>query len=96
MLLLGHRGEDTMADASPVSRQIEPEILERLGRLIVQWSYLETLTHNLFTAVIAANPGAAMIITQNISISSITSWIRTVVRYRTKLDDPADVRRPTK
>lgn len=70
------------------TRQIDPPILERLGKFVVHWSLLEALVSDLFVATISSEIGNLLVVTQSVSASTISGWIRTQISFR---QTPPDV-----
>lgn len=68
-----------MNDASPITRQIEPELLELLGSFIVKWSIVEAYVSDLFVLLTRGDPGIMIAVTGSISTSTITDWIRAII-----------------
>lgn len=63
-------------------REIEPEILQRLGALIVASALIETSLSNLFTRLSEGEFGLMHIVTANVSQSTLSGWIRTLLDVR--------------
>lgn len=73
-----------MSVDSPDTRQIEPELLERLGLFIIRWSFVETCVSNLFVLLTKGDPGSMLVVTSSISTSTITDWIRALIETHQK------------
>jgi hypothetical protein len=73
-----------MNGAAPITRQIEPELLERLGLFIVRWSLVEACVSDLFVLLTGGNPGSMIVVTSSISTSTITDWIRALIETHQK------------
>ena len=73
-----------MNDAAPITRQIEPELLELLGSFIVKWSFVEVCVSDLFVLLTRGDPGSMIVVTGSISTSTLTDWIRTLVEAHKK------------
>lgn len=71
-----------MPTDGPETRQIEPELLQRLGRLIVEWSYVEILVQDVFAWATGGERGIMNVVTKNVSLGSITGWLRTVANVK--------------
>lgn len=61
------------------TRQIEPELLQRLGLVVVRWSGLEKWVSELFSFMMKASPGLMYVVTESISQNTLTGWIRTLL-----------------
>lgn len=64
------------------TRQLEPELMQRLGILVVRWAFLEVRISDLFTTLTEGHAGSMIVVTSNVSQSSITGWIRTLLDTR--------------
>jgi hypothetical protein len=73
-----------MSDAAPITRQIEPELLELLGSFIVKWSFVEVCVSDLFVLLTRGDPGSMIVVTGSISTSTLTDWIRALVETHKK------------
>lgn len=78
------------------TRQIEAELLERLGRVVIGWARVERLVADLFSATLIksdagqpVDPGSLIIVTQNVSLATLTAWIRTMIEVRQTPDETA-------
>ncbi len=69
-------------DAEPITRQIEPELLQRLGYLVVNWSLVEHHVSSLFVFLTEGEPGSMLVVTENVSQSVIVGWIRALLDLR--------------
>jgi hypothetical protein len=69
--------------------KIDPSLLIRLGRFVVNWAYLEDFLGDLFAAVVSADPGNLRVVTQNVSSATLTEWIRTTIRFRPTPEESA-------
>jgi hypothetical protein len=58
---------------------IDPELLQLLGAVVVKWSYVELFVSDLFVYLSRGAPHAMVVVTANASQSSIASWIRTLL-----------------
>ena len=67
-----------MNDA-PITREIEPEMLELLGSFIVKWSFVEVCVSDLFVLLTRGDPVSMIVVTGSISTSTITDWIRALI-----------------
>ena len=72
------------------SREIEPELLQQLGLVIVRWSLIEAWVNDLFVAMTEADAASMIVVTTNVSQSSITGWIRTLLDVRQTPPDLAE------
>lgn len=63
----------------PETREIEPELLQRLGLLIVRFSLIENWVSDLFVKMVEGERGSMYVVTENVSQSTITGWIRTLL-----------------
>ena len=73
-----------MSVDSPDTRQIEPELLERLGLFVVRWSFVEKCVSDLFILLTKGDPGSMIVVTSSISTSTITDWIRALIETHQK------------
>jgi hypothetical protein len=75
-----------MNERSARAKEFEPELMERLGWLVMRWSFLEHLVSDLFCWLVDGNPAPMTIVTANVSASTLLTWSRTLVENRG--DDP--------
>ena len=61
------------------TRQIEPELLERLGLVVVRWALIEQYLSQLFMKLAECHEVYGQVITTNVSQNSISGWIRTLL-----------------
>jgi hypothetical protein len=73
-----------MNDAAPITRQIEPELLELLGSFIVKWSFVEVCVSDLFVLLTRGDPGCMLVVTGTTSADTITKWIRALIESHKK------------
>ena len=78
-----------MSSTGSAAPQIEPEILRNLGEMVVISSYLERLVGDLFSAMLTTmnaggppDPGSLLVVTQGVSPSTLTDWIRSLLKAR--------------
>ena len=64
------------------AREIEPEFLERLGRIVTQWALIEATEGEIVSQLLDADPGGMYVMTQSVSGQTLTNWIRTLVPIR--------------
>ncbi len=64
------------------AREIEPDFLERLGRIITQWAFVEATESEMISHLLDADPGGMYVMTQSVSGKTLTDWIRTLVPIR--------------
>jgi hypothetical protein len=62
-----------------MTREIEPELLQRLGLFMVRFAHLENCLSNLFVKMTGGEPGLMIVVTANVSQTSISDWIRTIL-----------------
>jgi hypothetical protein len=63
-----------MPDLTPTV--VHPELRERLGQIVVRWASAEAWISALLATLAKADPGAMLLITNNISASTQSRWIR--------------------
>ena len=64
------------------AREIEPDFLERLGRIVTQWAFVEATESEMISHLLDADPGGMYVMTQSVSGKTLTDWIRTLVPIR--------------
>ena len=69
------------------TREIDPELLQRLGAIVTRWAFVEQCCSDLFTLVSGGNPGTMPIVTSNISNRSVVEWTRTLMDIRYESED---------
>lgn len=60
-------------------RDFDPDLLMRLGHLVVRWGYLEELIANLFVWTVDADPSPMTVVTANSGADKLAQWARTVL-----------------
>lgn len=68
----------TVFDDELEARQIEPVFFEKLGRFITRWALIETGLVELLTACLQSEPGMTLLLSQQVSASTLTQWVRTM------------------
>lgn len=68
-----------MNDPQEEVRQVEPEILQELGELVVRWSLVEQYVSEIFILLTEGNRALMTVVTANVSQNAITGWIRTLL-----------------
>ena len=58
---------------------IDPELLQLLGAVVVKWSYVELFLSELFVYLSKGAPHAMVVVTTNVSQSTISSWVSTLL-----------------
>lgn len=61
-----------------MTRTVSPDLAARLGTLVIRWSVVEHWISELFSFLTKGDPGLMLIVTVNISQSTLTTWIRTL------------------
>ncbi len=67
---------------APLSRDIEPEFFEAVGRIIVRWSAVEALIAEFLSYLIPADPGGMYVLNQTTSVEQQMKWIRALAEIR--------------
>ena len=70
------------------SSDLDPEMLQLLGTIVVKWSYVELFVSDLFVHLSKGEPFAMTIITSKVSQSSVSSWVITLLDF---IDCPPDL-----
>lgn len=76
-----------MSDDEITARTVEPDLLERLGRLVVKWSFVEQCVSDLFVHLTGGDRAAMIIVTSNVSQSTLTNWARALLDLRTSVNE---------
>jgi hypothetical protein len=71
-----------MADPLSLHDNIDPALTRALGVIVQHWAYVEHMEEGLLAYLIKADPGLALVVTKNVSGSTLTDWIRTMVEVR--------------
>jgi hypothetical protein len=64
------------AEAEP----FDPDLLAAFARVIILWSYVEQLQGRLLSFLLNAEEGRVFVISQNVSASTVTDWIRVLLQ----------------
>ena len=62
------------------TREIEREILERLGGIVTTWGLVEQRISDIFVAMTGGSPAAMLTVTVDVSQNTIIGWIRTLLQ----------------
>jgi hypothetical protein len=65
-----------MTDRTPIDEDIHAPLLERLGRIVYRWAYVEWLEGEFFAHLLRGDKGRTHIVTKDISAATITGWLR--------------------
>lgn len=65
-----------------------PEILQRIGTVASEFSWIELLTAEMLSHFLSADSGSMKVLTQSVSNSTITDWIRVLVSMKVHPNDP--------
>jgi hypothetical protein len=63
-------------------RDIERELLEGLGRVVINWSAAEAYLAEFLSFLLKADSGAMYVLNQTVASSTQLSWIRTLAKDR--------------
>lgn len=63
-------------------RDIPSATYECIGRIVTRWAYIDMTVGDILIALIGANDGIALIVTQGVSASTVTGWLRTMAEPR--------------
>ena len=69
-----------------MTNEIDRDLMERLGWLVMRWSYLEHLLSDLFCWLVEGHPAPMTVVTSNVSTATLLSWSRALLEVRG--DDP--------
>jgi hypothetical protein len=58
----------------------DPALLAAFARVIIVWSYAEQLQGHLLSFLLNADEGRMLVISQNVSASTVTGWIRVLLQ----------------
>jgi hypothetical protein len=61
-------------------RSIHPDLLTGLGRIVHGWAYVEALQGHFLSWLLEADQARMFVLTQNVSSSTVTDWIRTLLQ----------------
>jgi|SRR5579859_82322 len=70
------------------AKNIDPKLMEALGRAVVMWAHVELAVSQIFIVLTGGNRAAMLVVTENTSMKNITKWIRTLIE--TKMHEPLD------
>jgi hypothetical protein len=59
--------------------QMDPDLMVRLGNIVVRWSLVEEWLSHLLTGLVDADPGGMQIVTTNVANSTQIQWILTLL-----------------
>jgi hypothetical protein len=75
-----------MATSLLGSIDVPPDFQQRIGRIAVEWSWIEMLLGEMLAHFCRADHGSMYVITQSVSGSTITDWLRTLAQIKVKDD----------
>ena len=61
---------------------MDSAIYENIGRVVVRWAYIESLLGQFLAYLLDADQGKMNLVTQNVSGSTITDWLRALYPHR--------------
>jgi hypothetical protein len=61
---------------------LAPAIAEGIGRVITAWSWVDAALGEMLAHMMQADPGSLYVVTQSVSASTVSSWVRTLVEVR--------------
>jgi hypothetical protein len=61
---------------------IDPELMQRLGQIVIRWASAEQWISALLATFAKADLGAMILITNNVSVSTQSRWIRGLMALR--------------
>lgn len=62
----------------------EAPIYERIGKIASEWAWVELLLAEMLARFCQADPGAMYVVTQSVSGSTMTDWLRTLTQIKVK------------
>lgn len=65
-----------------MAREIEAELLQKLGKLITSWAVVDQYIAHLFIGMVEGEPGSMYVVTENVSYNTISDWIGTLLDAR--------------
>jgi hypothetical protein len=69
------------------------ELMKHLGLLVTRWAMVEAHVSELFSKLTEGNRGAMYVVTANVSQSTLTGWIRTLLDcYQLPPEDAKELR----
>lgn len=80
----GFLGASAMPAPIIGAQSVDNEVYIRIGRVAAEWSYVEMLLSEMLAHFCHADPGSMYVITQDVSIASVTSWLRTLTEIQVK------------
>jgi hypothetical protein len=69
---------------------VEPEILAGLGTVVSRWSYVDAYMAEFLAFLLQANPALMYVVTANVSASTVSDWIRTLLRVKHIPNEPPE------
>jgi len=69
-----------MANTDTGPGPFDPALLAAFARVIIAWSYVEQLQGQLLSFLLDAEAGRVFVISQNVSASTVTAWIRVLLQ----------------
>lgn len=70
-----------------MAREIEAELLQKLGKLVTSWALVDQYMAHLFIGMVEGEPGSLYVVTENVSCNTISDWIGTLLDARS-IDPP--------
>jgi hypothetical protein len=69
-----------MPDLEPLT--VDPALTEPLGQIVIRWASLESWVSFLLANLLDADPGGMHVMTNSVSTSTQTQWIRNLLKHR--------------
>lgn len=63
-----------------MSEPFDPDLLAAFARVVILWSYVEQIQGHLLAFLLGAEEGRMFVVTQNVSSSTTTDWIRALLQ----------------
>lgn len=74
-----------MSDAPP---HAAAALMMGLGTVIARWAYVDQLMAEFLSFLVQGNPALMYVVTNNVSASTVSEWIRTLLRVRYVNSEP--------
>lgn len=71
-------------------QQIEADLMVGLGTVVSQWAYIDYLMGEFVAFLVGGNPALMYVITNNVSASTLTDWVRTLLPAAYEDDESID------
>lgn len=72
--------------SEPRDSGLPPLFKQLLGSIVESWAYVDGAVNEMLALLMRADPGSVYVVTQNVSSSSVSTWVRTLLETMAATD----------